>query len=64
MTLAGMLINPNRTAFMRRLTHDSPNTKFFIAAFRFRDKIMIHHQAAFPPKSPLGIVPPQPSLPS
>lgn len=34
------------------------NAKFFIIAFRFKEMIIIHHRAAFTPKSDDGSVPP------
>lgn len=50
----GMLIKEKRIAFIRREAHNPPNTCRFMIMFKFIAKIMIHHQAAFSPKSPDG----------
>src|SRR5450756_1879425 len=61
-----MLMNENRIAFIRRETQEPPKTRRFMIVFKFIAKIMIHHQAAFSPKSPDGSCPRQnpPSSPS
>lgn len=56
--LPGMLISENRIAFIRRDAQDPPKTKRFMIVLRFIDNIMIHHRAAFSPKSPDGSYPP------
>jgi hypothetical protein len=45
-------------AFIRLLLHDSPSAAIFIIAFRLCAIIIIHHQAAFSPKSPEVNFPP------
>ena len=54
----GMVINENRIAFIRREAHDPPNMSRFMIVLQFIANIMIHHQAAFSPKSPDGSFPP------
>ena len=44
-------MNENRIAFMRRDAQDPPKTRRFMMVFKFIAKIVIHHQAAFSPKS-------------
>src|SRR3972149_1318969 len=61
-TRPGKLINEKRIAFMRLDTQLSPSTKRFIASLRFNVSIIIHHHAAFSPKSPDGSFPPARSL--
>jgi hypothetical protein len=51
-------MNENRIAFIRLLLQDSPSAILFIIAFRLCASIMIHHHAAFSPKSPEGNFPP------
>ncbi len=49
---------PKRTAFIRLLTHSSPNTNCFIAEFRLNANTTIAHHAAFDPNFPDGSLPP------
>ena len=51
-------MNENRIAFIRREAQEPPKTKRFMIVLKFIAKIMIHHQAAFSPKSPDGSYPP------
>ena len=53
-----MLMRENLIAFILFETHDSSRTRVFIMELRFRDSIIIHHQAALAPNLSEGILPP------
>ncbi len=58
MILPGIFIIENLILFIRIFIMDGSNAKFFIIAFKFRVMIIIHHHAAFSPKSAEGSFPP------
>ena len=56
--LPGIFIIENRIRFILVASMDGSKAIFFIITFRFRANIMIHHHAAFSPKSAEGSFPP------
>ena len=50
----GRLMRKKRIAFILFTVHESLSTSCFIAELRFMARTIIHHQAAFSPKSEEG----------